>query len=123
MIKMDGQLARNLEFEEQQHYQNLEHVAFQSLQDRMEEIRRMRHDLHHHIHMINYYLEEKEYDKLQTYVNEYRDSIPNGDRIRFCENHIINNILFYFASHAKEHNIDFSVQLSIPNNLNIAELY
>ena len=81
----------------------------------------MRHDLHHHIHMINYYLEEKEYDKLQTYVNEYRDSIPNGDRIRFCENHIINNILFYFASHAKEHNIDFSVQLSIPNNLNIAD--
>ena len=121
MIKMDGQLAKNLELEEQQHYQNLEHIAFQSLQDRIEETRRMRHDLHHHIHMVNYYLEEKEYDKLQAYVNEYRNSIPDGDRIRFCENPIVNNILFYFASQANENEIDFSVQLSIPNELHISD--
>ena len=117
MLKMDGQLARNLELEEKQHYQDLERVAFQSLQERMEETRRMRHDLRHHIHMVSYYLEEKEYDKLQEYVNAYRDSIPDGDRIRFCENHMINNIMFYFASLAKEQQIDFSAQLIISDQL------
>lgn len=121
MLTLDGQLARNLELEEQQHYQDLEHIAFQSLQERMEETRRMRHDLRHHIHTVSYYLEEKEYDKLQAYVNEYRSSIPDGDRIRFCENRIVNNILFYFASQAKENKIDFSVQLAIPDDLHVSD--
>ena len=121
MIILDGQLTKNLELEEQQHYQNLERIAFQSLQERIEETKRMRHDLRHHIHMVNYYLEEKEYDKLQSYVNEYRNSIPDGDRIRFCENPIVNNILFYFASQAQENAIDFSVQLAIPHELHISD--
>lgn len=120
MLRMDGQLARNLELEEKQHYQDLERIAFQSLQERMEETRRMRHDLRHHIHMVSYYLEEKEYDKLQEYINAYRDSIPDGDRIRFCENRMINNIMFYFASLAKEQQIDFSAQLSIPDALPVS---
>ncbi len=119
MLMLDGQLARNLELEEQQHYQDLERVAFQTLQERMEETRRMRHDLRHHIHTVNYYLEEKEYDKLQEYVKTYRDSIPDGERIRFCENRIINNIIFYFASQAKEQQIDFSARLSISEDLQV----
>jgi signal transduction histidine kinase len=119
MLKLDGQLVKNLELEEQQRYQDLELVAFQTLQERMQETRRMRHDLRHHIHMVNYYLEEKEYDKLQEYVNTYRDSIPDGERIRFCENRMVNNILFYFATQAKEQQIDFSVKLAIPDDLHV----
>lgn len=121
MLMMDGQLAKNLQLEEQQHYLDLEEVTFQSLQERMEETRRMRHDLKHHIHMVSFYLKEKEYDKLQEYVNAYRDSIPDGEHIRFCENRIINNIVFYFASLAKEQQIDFSVQLAIPDNLQVSD--
>lgn len=121
MLKLDGQLAKNLELEENQHYRNLERIEFEALRERIEETRRMRHDLRHHIHMVSYYLEEKQYDKLQEYINTYRDAIPDGERIRFCENRIINNILFYFASQAKEHQIDFSVRLVIPDNLHVSD--
>lgn len=119
MLMLDGQLAKNLQLKEEQHYRDLEIVAFQTLQERMDETRRMRHDLRHHIHMVNYYLEEKEYEKLQEYVNTYRDSIPDGERIRFCENRIINNIVFYFASQAREHEIDFQAQLAISEDLQV----
>lgn len=121
MLMLDGQLAKNLELEEQRHYQDVERVAFLTLQERMEETRRMRHDLRHHIHMVNYYLEEKEYDKLQNYVNSFHESIPDGDRIQFCENRIINNIIFYFASQAREQQIDFQVQLAISDDLPVSE--
>ena len=119
MMMMDGQLAKNLQLEEEQHYHDLELVAFQTLQERMEETRRMRHDLRHHIHTVSYYLEEKEYDKLQEYVHNYRDSIPDGERIRFCDHRLINNIVFYFASQAREQKIDFQVQLSISDELQV----
>ena len=121
MIILDGQLLKNMEFEEKRHYQELEQIEYQALQERMEETRRMRHDLRHHIHTVSYYLEEKEYDKLREYVNTYRDSIPDGDKIRFCEHDVINNIVFYFASQAKTHQIDFDVNLSIAKDMSLHE--
>lgn len=121
MLILDGQLAKNLELEEQNHYHDIELLEYQALQERMEETRRMRHDLRHHIHMVNYYLEEKDYDKLQEYLNTYLESIPDGERIRFCENRIVNNILFYFATIAKENEIDFYAQVFIPNDISVNE--
>lgn len=119
MLILDGQLLKNMELEEDQHYRDLERVEYQALRERMEETKRMRHDLRHHIHMVSYYLEEKEYDKLQEYVNSYRDSIPDGEKIRFCEHRAINNIIFYFASQAKTHQIDFDVNLSIAQDISV----
>ena len=121
MLKLDGQLAKNLEMEEQQHYYDLEYVGYQSLKERIEETRRMRHDLRHHIHMVNYYLNEKQYDKLEEYVHAYSNSIPDLDRIRFCDNQFINNILLYFASQAKDHAIDFQVQVVVSNEMPVKE--
>lgn len=121
ILKLDGQLLKNMELEEQQHYRELQQIEYQALQERIEETRRMRHDLRHHIHTISYYLEEKEYVKLQEYVNTYRDSIPDGDKIRFCEHRAINNIIFYFASQAKGHEIDFDVRLSITEDMTMDE--
>ncbi len=121
MLRLDGQLAKNLELEEQNHFRDMALLEYQSLKERMEETRRMRHDLRHHIHMVNFYLEEKQYDKLQEYVHSYSESIPDIERIRFCENRIVNNILFYFASIAKENGIDFQAQALIPQNFSIDE--
>jgi len=117
MIILDGQLLKNIELEEEHHRHELEQIEYQALQERMEETRRMRHDLKHHIHMVNYYLEEKEYHKLQEYINTYRDSIPDGDKVRFCDHRVINNIIFYFASQAKMHGIDFDAKLSITEDM------
>lgn len=121
MIMMDSQLARNLELETQRHYEDLEEMEYAKLQDRIEETRRIRHDLRHHIHTISYYLEEKEYGKLKDYLNTYRDSIPNGEMIHFCQHRTINNLVFYFASQARAQQIDFQAQLVIPEELNVKD--
>lgn len=121
MLLLDGQLARNLELEEERHYHDVERIEYQTLQERMEETRRIRHDLRHHIHTVCYYLEEKEYGKLQEYVNTYRDTIPDGEVIRFCQHRIINNIIFYFASQARTEQIDFQAQLAIAEDLQVNE--
>lgn len=119
MLMMDGQLAKNLQLEEERYYHDVERIEYQALQERMDETRRMRHDLRHHIHMVNYYLEAKEYDKLQEYVNTYQEAIPNGEHIRFCENRMINNIVFHFASQSRTHEIDFQAQLDISEDFKV----
>ena len=90
MLMMDGQLARNLELETKRHYRDLEEIEYQKLQERMEETRRIRHDLRHHIHTMNFYLEEKEYQKLKEYLDTFGDTIPDGERIRFCHHRTAN---------------------------------
>lgn len=119
MLMLDGQLAKNLQLEEQQHYHDIEKIEYQALHERMEETRRMRHDMRHHIHTMTYYLEEKEYDKLHEYLESYRESIPDGEMIRFCQHRTINSLLFYFASQAKVQQIDFKAQLAISEDLKI----
>ena len=71
--------------------------------------------------MVNYYLNEKQYDKLEEYVRAYSNSIPDLDRIRFCDNQFINNILLYFASQARDHAIDFQVQVVVSNEMPVKE--
>jgi len=119
MIMLDGQLAKNLKLEQEKHFQDLEKKEYQILLERIEETKRMRHDLRHHIHTVSYYLKEKEYDKLQEYINTYRDNIPDGEQIRFCDHQLINNIIFYFASQAKSQQIDFQAQLAITEDLTV----
>lgn len=119
MLMLDGQLARNLQLEEEQRYQDLRQVGYQILSEKMEETKRIRHDLRHHVHMLSYYLDEKKYEELRDYIESYRNSILDGERISFCENKVINNIILYFASQAKTSQIDFDVQLSIPEGLSL----
>lgn len=121
MLQLDGQLARNLELEVQHHYQDIERLEYQVLHERMEETRRIRHDLRHHIHTMSHYLEEKQYDRLQKYLDTYRSTIPDGQAIRFCQHRTINSLILYFASQAREHQIDFSVQLLIPEDTPVDE--
>lgn len=122
MLKLDGELTKNLMLESEQHDRHLERIEFEALQERIEETRRMRHDLRHHIHMVSHYLTEKEYDKLQEYVHAYQDSIPDGDHIRFCEHKVINTLIFHFAALAREQQIDFQAQLAISKDLQISDL-
>ena len=122
MLKLDGQLAKNLILEERKHYQEVEAIAYQSLQGQIEETRRMRHDLRHHLHTVNYYLEAKEYDKLQEYLSAFDEQIPNGDNVHFCEHRMINNILFHYATKAQQEHIDYEVRVHISEDLPMNEL-
>lgn len=121
LIRLDGELLKNLEFEEQQHFRDVETLEYQLLTERMEETRRMRHDLRHHVHTVSYYLDTKEYDKLKNYISQYRDNIPSGENIHFCKHPAVNNIVFYFATQAKQNEIDFDAQLSISPDMPMNE--
>ncbi len=121
MLRLNGQLTKNLDLETRNHYLDLEKVEYRALQDKIDETRRIRHDLRHHIHIMNDYLKTKEYDKLQEYLNTFRNSIPDGDNLLFCEHRTINSIILYFATLAKQQAIDFDVRLAITDNHKIAD--
>ena len=121
MIKLDGQLAKNLELEERNHYLDIENLEYELLEERIQEARRARHDMRHHIILMNDYLENEEYGELKEYLKQYKQSLPDDHAIQFCPNRAVNSVLLHFAHEAREYGIDFQVNLSIPEKLTVSD--
>lgn len=122
VIQLSNELAKNLELEKQQHYRDIEQLEYQLLEERIEDARRARHDMRHHIIVMSKYLESKEYDKLQTYLNDYHQSLPSDRAIAFCQHRTINSLLLHFAHMAQENEVDFQAQVSLPNDLTVSDV-
>lgn len=121
VIQLNGQLTKNLELERKNHQLDIEKLEYQALSDRIEETRRARHDLRHHILVMSDYLESKEYDLLKDYLDSYQKSIPENQAYLFCQNRALNRLLLFFATQARDHDIDFQVKLSLSDKFEVSE--
>ncbi len=121
VIWLDNELYSKLDSERLRRIRDVEQLEYLALRERMEETRRVRHDMRHHILIMNDYLQNQEYDKLKEYLASYEKSIPDAPAFFFCQNRAINRLILFFGHRAKEHNIDFQIKLSLPEDLNIPE--
>lgn len=119
VIWLDNQMAANLELERKNHFHDIEQLEYRALHERIEETRRVRHDLRHHIVTMSDYLKNQEYNQLRDYLNRFEKSVPETPVFLFCQNRDVNRLLFFFATQAREHNIDFQVKTVISDDLNI----
>ncbi len=92
---------------------------FETLQERIEEAKTVKHDIRQHFHMLAALSADKKYEELDDYINNYRKKYTENSFITYCEHYGINALLQYFAGVAKEHRIGFSAQIELPANINI----
>lgn len=114
-------LDDNAQLSEKNHVLALQNLQYNKLQDRINDARRAKHDVRHHIAILKSYAEKQDYDKLKNYLNQYQDTLPDDSSVVFCENLPANVILLYFAQIAKNNDVDFAVQTVIPADINIPE--
>ena len=94
---------------------------FYSLSEKIEETKRVRHDLKHHFAAIQVFLLQKEYDKLSEYIQKEIEFVPNEEKVIFCENITVNAILSYYHKKAKNINSRMEVKASIPDRLRLED--
>ena len=121
IIRMVTEQDRNISLKEQNHQLVLQNLQYENLKERIDEARRAKHDLRHHITVMDNYLCNGEYEKLREYLNKYRKSLPDDSKITFCDHHATNALLLYFAQQAKNHKIDYDVAVGLPENINFPE--
>ena len=61
-------------------------LLYDSLKDKINEARRAKHDVRHHIAVMQEYLNTGRLDALSEYLKRYGESLPDDSLIRFCEN-------------------------------------
>lgn len=87
------------------------------IQENIENNRRIRHDLKHHLLTLQGFLNNGESDNAAQYLQSYMNSINTYEVQKFCDNAIVNILLSHYSSLAKENDIDFRVRINIPKEL------
>lgn len=87
------------------------------MQDSMEQMRMIRHDLRYHIIAVQAMLEQNQPENALNYIRSY--SIPTilCRTVDYCPNLCANCILNYYLERAKEHSIQVSARISLPQLL------
>ena len=112
---------KTLELEEKNHQLAMQAMQYESLQEKIMDARRAKHDVRHHITLMREYLSNGELDALRQYLDRYSASLPDDTLVRFCENAAANAVLLYFAQQAKDNGIDYVVHAEIPDNIFVSD--
>lgn len=96
--------------------------AYENLGKQIAETKEARHDLRHHLSVIETYLQSESYDELRRYLDGYKSSLPDKKELILCENSAANVIVLHYAELAKKEGISVSADLCLPQKIGIADM-
>lgn len=112
---------KTIELEEKNHQLTMQAIQYENLQEKITDARRAKHDVRHHIALMQEYLNTGELDALRDYLRKYSGNLPDDSLVRYCENIAANAVLLYFGQQAKANDIDYIVQADIPGNIFVSD--
>ena len=100
---------------------DLQRRRLESLQAAIEETRRARHDLRHHVAALRTMLQRQDFPAAEEYLDHLAAVTPAPLERSFCKNHAVDAILGYYVSLCQELKIDADVSAAVPQDLGGAE--
>lgn len=126
ILQMIAITVKNATLEENLHIMELQTTMEQEqyllLQNNIEEMRRARHDLRHHIIVMKSYLEKNDIDGVKDYLNSYWETLELNKIVAICSNYAVNTILNHYLILTKEQHITFTLQVNLPEELPIPSI-
>lgn len=121
MVRLVQENNQVLQLKAENYQLSLQSLQYQSLQDRMEETRRARHDLRQSMAVINAYLQHGNRDELEHFASSYCAALPVDKPILYCRNSAINAVLSYYEERAHIEHISFSAAVEYPETTAIPD--
>ena len=85
-------------------------------------LRALRHDLRHHMLLLNDYIKNGENEKALEHIGSITDYVDSTMPKQFCLNGIVNVILSHYANIAQLKGIDFICEVSLSRQLPLADI-
>lgn len=83
------------------------------LKREMEETKKMRHDMRHHFTVIAGFVQSHQYEKLSSYVSQYKSADQCGGFPDYCPIDVINVLSSHYTSFAEEHGIHLDIRCNL----------
>lgn len=117
--------ADNIYLEEKNNLSNrqlvLEREYFQTIVTHIDETKTARHDLRHHLTLIQSYVTAEKYQKLEEYINQYLQTVIDDSLNSLCKNYTIDTIVRHYIEKAKQSGVHTDVLLTLPEKIKIAD--
>jgi two-component system, LytTR family, sensor histidine kinase AgrC len=94
---------------------------YKTLSEHIAEAKAARHDLRHHLSIIEEYLQSNDTENLLNYLNEYKSSLPDDTELTLCENYASNVIVIHYTRIAKSEGVLVYTNMQLPQDIGIAD--
>lgn len=94
---------------------------FDTLAAHMDETRRARHDLRQHLAAVQSYLDGDDKTGLAEYIDTYMNRLPADVVEYFCANSVVNAVISYYATQARDARITFAAKVTYPKNYSVSD--
>ena len=84
-------------------------------------IRRYKHDIRHYNRVLAGFIQEKEYDKAATYLQEFDSMLEQVTVVSFCDNQIVNELLSIYAARCQKMGFKLRVKAVVPERFPMEE--
>lgn len=86
---------------------------FHTLKQEIAQTKTLRHDMRHHLTVIDSYVKNQQYEKLGKYVQEYHDSASMGEIPDYCPIDVINVLTHHYAIIAQQNHIHLELRCDL----------
>ena len=116
IIQMVKMYEKNTALLAENHVLSIQRLQYDSLNERLENMRRTRHDLRHHAVLLKEIRESGDITALDDLISTYTEQNLLDQQLVYCENETVNVILVLYSETAYKNNILFSVKADIPKD-------
>ncbi len=121
ILRMIKDNADYMKLRDENHALSMELMQYDGLNQRIALARQGRHDLRHHILAMDSLVKAGDMDALRSYLAEIGGKYELEGALTFCSNRTVNGILTYFAEIADKQEIEFVVNIGIPEDIPVAK--
>ena len=97
-------------------------VHLEKLKESQEKTMIYRHDMRHHLNLINSYLLDNNKVAAQKYITEVEKGIHSVVVEKYCNNYTVNLILYSYITKAKNEQITVKTQIHLPEKNTISDM-
>lgn len=91
-------------------------------QEQIDELRRIRHDLRYHMHVLSTLLSEGDVDSALAYLHDMSGADFNVQAERYCENRVVDALADYYLGVAARAGARVDARLDVPHGMDLPEL-
>jgi len=97
-------------------------IHFEALEESHKNTLLYRHDMRHHLNLINSYFMDNNKEAAQKYITEVEKVIENVDVEKYCNNYTVNLILSSYIKKAKNEQITVETHIDLPENNMVSDM-
>ena len=97
-------------------------MQYQEIVNRMENVRRLRHDLRHHLNVLGALNAQGRTKELAEYLEQYGKVYEDLEKQQFCGDPAVDSVLSYYLAQAKEESIPVDCRICLRGGSGIAHM-